>query len=151
MPHSTPRLLFCTPVQMSQSPLTLSYREETPRYHHFSQFYSYGDHELKFPGDMSAIHIYGRLEYIDTRRMTLCSIFFIKPFMIAYQAADPKCVRLNHYSFILGPFFLGGKNPCEHPCGEAVTKDISEGSLFYWKFSLTWATERQLFFAPESS
>lgn len=63
-----------------------------PKYHHFSQFYSYGDHELKFPGDMSAICIYGRLEYIDTMRMTLCSIFSIKPFMLAYQPADPTCL-----------------------------------------------------------
>lgn len=61
-----------------------------PRYHHFSQFYGYGDHELKFSGDRSAMRIYGRLEYIDTMRMTLCSIFSIKPFMVAYQATDPK-------------------------------------------------------------
>lgn len=71
-------------------PLHCHTEKKHPRYHHFSQFYSYGDHELKFPGDMSTIHIYGRLEYIDTMRMTLYSIFSIKPFMIAYQAADPK-------------------------------------------------------------
>lgn len=29
------------------------------------------------------IRIYGKLEYIDTMRMTLCGIFSIKPFMIA--------------------------------------------------------------------
>lgn len=88
--HSTPRLLFCTPVQMSPSPpYIVIQRRNTPKHHHFSQFYRYGDHELKFPGDMSAIRIYGRLEYM---RMTLYSIFSIKPFMIAYQAADPKCL-----------------------------------------------------------
>lgn len=85
--HSTPEPRFCAPVQMSPYPLhTITQARILLDTIILAHFTVRGDRESEYPGDMSAILIYERLENVDGIRMTLCSIPFIHDYLPGHRS-----------------------------------------------------------------
>lgn len=78
--HSTPTSTVypCANVSITSSHCHTGWNH--PRHHHLVHSIVYGDREPEYPGDMSAILTYERLDYIDDMRVTLCSIPFYSVF-----------------------------------------------------------------------